>query len=162
MINLVPCSRVFMQWPQRGPFRPEFLLKNGCAWRRSGQVCRDTASDSLIKISWQPDHMRRGCNLPLRNLRRMQEQRSCAPPPELQEEHPCKISEKQPHTKAGIYLSRNQNAESFSFASWAKLISHSMKPNNTGQKNPCWGPIWEGLVIFSEDIFKSKSNFNFF
>lgn len=106
-------------------------------------------------------HAQRGCNLPC-GLSECKEQRSCAPPQELSREHPCKISEKQPHPLERVllpfYVTKVRN---FSLH-LSQTESHSIGSNNTGQKNPCWGPIWEGLVIFSEGLLKVRAILIFF
>ena len=83
---------------------------------------------------------------------------------ELSGEHPCKeISVKQPHLleRALLPLYAVIQVRNFSLL-LRQTQSHSIGSTNSGQKNPCWGPIWEGLAIFSEGLFKIGAILIFF
>ena len=142
------------------PFRPRVPPEKWLRLAPLGQ-CAETLRTTAWSKMAAAGHAQRGCNLHC-GLSECKEQRSCAPPQELSWEHPCKISEKQPHplerALLPFYVTKVRN---FSLH-LSQTQSHSIGSNNTGQKNPCWGPIWEGLVIFSEGLLKVRAILIFF
>lgn len=158
MINLVSLAqRVFHAVASNRHFRPEFLLKNGCTWRSSGR--QQSRCERQLHPRWRQLPMRREAATALRSEwmpGAAQPHPSWELSRELSREHPCKeISVKQPRLleRALLPLYAVIQVRNFSLL-LGQTQSHSVGSTNTGQKNPCWGPIWEGLAIFSEGLFK--------